>query len=465
MKNIIGSYDKAWKLIVVPDKFEFSDHFFRYPQENSKGELLKRLDFTVTNPSGEEIKAFIVLNQNRPQCDLPCLVYLHSHSGTKVESTQIADPFLDEFNFCALDFSGYGDSQGEYSSLGLKEQADLREVVRYLSSTLDIEDVYLWGRSMGAVSGILYASHELTLEDPGLSGVVKGMVLDSPFTEAKTMICDMITSKANMPRFLVKAALMPIASTIKKQTKYDVLGNNPCEKAKYVPCPVYTFVGENDVIARPDRVKQMAKKFPNKKGEFLVIPEDEHNSFRDESVVLGAFNWLWGLVEEEREKKAQRRAHQDSEVQLEPGEDYIPTKESQGILSVSTSKEDEDLAHFTQLNSQKGNESENSPHHAFLKAVGTVVTKKMPKPAIQNNGDSETTPIPEPELREESQKEAEKQESSVVNQDENSTIANSENSVNVENIDPEQMEDFKHKIEEIEEDLVDTYKVHQQPSP
>ena len=131
---------------------------------------------------------------------------------------------LDNFNICSFDFSGYGSSEGQYSTLGMKEHKDLRAVVEYLRDTLDIEEIYLWGRSMGAVTSILFAHHNNDID-------IQGMVLDSPFTETKTMICDLISSRASVPRFLIKTALIPIGSTIKTKTGYDVLGNNPIDIA------------------------------------------------------------------------------------------------------------------------------------------------------------------------------------------------------------------------------------------
>ena len=131
---------------------------------------------------------------------------------------------LDNFNICSFDFSGYGSSEGQYSTLGMKEHKDLRAVVEYLRDTLDIEEIYLWGRSMGAVTSILFAHHNNDID-------IQGMVLDSPFTETKTMICDLISSRASVPRFLIKTALIPIGSTIKAKTGYDVLANNPIDIA------------------------------------------------------------------------------------------------------------------------------------------------------------------------------------------------------------------------------------------
>jgi len=297
MKKLFDGYDSAWKQIVVPEKLDFHQSMGLAVQQNSKGDLLKRHEFTVHNRNGQKLRGFIMINQSVPQCELPCLIYLHSHSGNKAESMSIAEFVLDNFNLCSFDFSAYGDSEGEYSTLGLKEHLDLRAVVDYLRDNLDIEDIYLWGRSMGAVTAILFVHHH------------RDMVLDSPFTEAKTMICDLITSRASVPRFLIKTALMPISSTIKKKTGYDVLSNNPVDFVQSIDVPTYTFVGREDKISRPDRVKEMHAKFSTTNKHFELV-DGEHNSYRDDEIVVGAINWVKIKQEERMEVKRKAREEQ-----------------------------------------------------------------------------------------------------------------------------------------------------------
>jgi pimeloyl-ACP methyl ester carboxylesterase len=90
----------------------------------------------------------------------PCLIYCHSHNGTRVEGR-----FLREFCgknrycLCLFDFLGHGQSQGEYSSLGYFEQFQLERLIEYLRCNFNVGPIGLWGRSMGAVTCILYAAN------------------------------------------------------------------------------------------------------------------------------------------------------------------------------------------------------------------------------------------------------------------------------------------------------------------
>lgn len=73
--------------------------------------------------------------------------------------------------FC-FDFAGCGMSQGEYISLGWFEREDLEIIINYLRAERKVSTIGLWGRSMGAVTALLYGDR-----DPSIAG----MVLDSPF--------------------------------------------------------------------------------------------------------------------------------------------------------------------------------------------------------------------------------------------------------------------------------------------
>lgn len=57
-----------------------------------------------------------------------------------------------------FDFSGSGYSEGNFITLGIKESDDVEKVVNYLKTNYKIGRIILWGRSMGAVTAILYSA-------------------------------------------------------------------------------------------------------------------------------------------------------------------------------------------------------------------------------------------------------------------------------------------------------------------
>lgn len=57
---------------------------------------------------------------------------------------------------CTFDFSGCGNAEGEYVTLGYYEQEDLRLVIEHIKTLDFINYLAIWGRSMGAVTTMLY---------------------------------------------------------------------------------------------------------------------------------------------------------------------------------------------------------------------------------------------------------------------------------------------------------------------
>ncbi len=75
-------------------------------------------------------------------------------------------------SLCSFDFSGCGQSEGDYISLGWFEKEDVSCVIKYLrENKKTIDKIGLWGRSMGAVTSIM------TIK----SGEIDCVVADSAF--------------------------------------------------------------------------------------------------------------------------------------------------------------------------------------------------------------------------------------------------------------------------------------------
>ena len=96
--------------------------------------------------------------QYRDLKEAPCIVYLHSQGSSKLEGKFLIDRCAEEgICLCLFDFLGSGVSSGEYVSLGLFEQLQVEQVINFLTEKYQIGSVGLWGRSMGAVTALLYS--------------------------------------------------------------------------------------------------------------------------------------------------------------------------------------------------------------------------------------------------------------------------------------------------------------------
>jgi pimeloyl-ACP methyl ester carboxylesterase len=69
-------------------------------------------------------------------------------------------------------------SEGRYISLGYYEREDVEVVVNHLRNSKRVSTIGLWGRSMGAVTALMYSDR-----DPSIAG----LVLDSPFSNLEQL--------------------------------------------------------------------------------------------------------------------------------------------------------------------------------------------------------------------------------------------------------------------------------------
>ncbi|KAK6117280.1 hypothetical protein DH2020_048974 [Rehmannia glutinosa] len=95
---------------------------------------------------------------------------------------------------------------------------DLRAVVDYLRTDGNVSLIGLWGRSMGAVTSLMYGA-----EDPSIAG----MVLDSPFSDLVDLMMELVdTYKVRLPKFTVKFAIQYMRRAIQKKAKFDIMDLN-----------------------------------------------------------------------------------------------------------------------------------------------------------------------------------------------------------------------------------------------
>jgi len=174
-------YTKAWKEIVCPLKFTY--HIYELGAQSkiysSCPVPIRREDFNFSNEKGNEIHASLFSHDSTK--DLPCIIYLHSHSASRIEGLPILEHLNEQFSLCLIDFSGSGNSGGDFVTLGIKESDEIALTIKYLKQSYKYNNFFLWGRSMGAVASILYMNNHIDQS-------ILGAVLDSPFLHSKEMV-------------------------------------------------------------------------------------------------------------------------------------------------------------------------------------------------------------------------------------------------------------------------------------
>ncbi|XWS13579.1 hypothetical protein CRYUN_Cryun36dG0049000 [Craigia yunnanensis] len=237
-----------------------------------KGKWYQRKDIEVKNGRGDVLQCShyvpLVSPEGKP---LPCVIYCHGNSGCRADASEAAIILLpSNITVFTLDFSGSGLSGGEHVSLGWNEKDDLKAVVDYLRADGNISLIGLWGRSMGAVTSLLYGA-----EDPSIAG----MVLDSPFSDLVDLMMELVdTYKFRLPKFTVKFAIQYMRKAIQKKAKFDITDLNTIKVAKSCFVPVLFGHAVDDDFIHPHHSDRIFEAYVGDKN--IIKFEGDHNSPR-----------------------------------------------------------------------------------------------------------------------------------------------------------------------------------------
>lgn len=201
--------------------------------------------------------------QKRDKCNLqeenidlkevPCLLYLHSQGGCRLQGKNMAYYCGEKaYACCLMDFEGSGMSSGEYVSLGYFEKAQVEIVIDYLTEHYHIGMIALWGRSMGAVTALLYAEHNAFR--------VGAIVVDSPFSSLTKMVQDIAYEHYKIPGFIASIGISVITSSIKDRLGVDLFEKlDAYTSVQKCTTPIVFVAASDDCLVRPKRINQLFK--------------------------------------------------------------------------------------------------------------------------------------------------------------------------------------------------------------
>ncbi|XP_078443350.1 alpha/beta-Hydrolases superfamily protein isoform X2 [Wolffia australiana] len=252
--------------------------------ENTNGWILRQ----ITNGRGHILRcSHYVPTTHIEETSLPCVVYCHGNSGCRADANEAAVILLpSNITVFTLDFSGSGLSDGDYVSLGWHEKDDLKAVVDFLRNNKLVSRIGLWGRSMGAVTSLLYGA-----EDPSIAG----MVLDSAFSNLYNLMMELVdVYKIRLPKFTIKLALQYMRHVIQKRAKFDILDLNAQQFAPKTFIPALFGHAADDVFIQPRHSDLIYNSYAGDKN--IIKFEGDHNSprpqFYYDSVSIFFYNVL-----------------------------------------------------------------------------------------------------------------------------------------------------------------------------
>ncbi|CAG9465878.1 unnamed protein product [Pedinophyceae sp. YPF-701] len=273
-----------------------------------------RNDVEIINKRGKKLKCSHHYPHGLPAgTKLPCVVYCHCNSGSRRDSEEAIFTLLPQgISVMALDFEGSGQSEGEWVTLGAHEVDDVECVVNHLRSSGLVTTIGLWGRSMGAVTAMLYAER-----DPS----VAGMVLDSPFSRLTDLMVEIVEKQElHVPRFAKKIVLGMMRRSVRKRAAFDIYTVAPIEYAPRAFIPALFAHAIEDDFVPAHHGKALHDAYGGDKN--MVTFAGDHNSPRPPffySSVSIFFHNVLGAPEIARSQAdAAARAHDDDRLRSAP---------------------------------------------------------------------------------------------------------------------------------------------------
>lgn len=251
-----------------------------------KRSVFRREDIELENCRGHKLKCSWFTPQNDNREALPCVIYCHGNCGSRCDCFEILEPLLtNDLTIFALDFSGSGHSDGEFVSLGYYESWDLKVAVEYLRERMNVSDIVLWGRSMGAAASILYAA-----TDPKITA----MVLDSPFSSLKEACLNLASSYKFIPKGLINFAIKQLRNKIKQLAHFDIEEVSPADVVKNCKMPAVFIHAQTDNLVPPSHSKLLFESYPGP--AYRVEVDGGHNTMRPTWVLTRISNFIKHIV-------------------------------------------------------------------------------------------------------------------------------------------------------------------------
>lgn len=221
---------------------------------------------------------------------LPCVIYCHTNSGSRRDAQEVLFTLLPKgITVFAFDFSGSGLSDGQFVTLGAHEEQDLAAVVQYLREEGSTSTLALWGRSMGAVTALLYAH-----KDPSIAGVV----MDSPFSRLTDLMLELARDSEqglSVARPLVKVALAFMRRSVRRKAGFVIDQVAPLDIAPQTFVPALFGHATGDTFVLPHHSERLFEALGSDTKNFISF-EGEHNGMRPDFWYDSAMIFLLGVL-------------------------------------------------------------------------------------------------------------------------------------------------------------------------
>ena len=133
-------------------------------------------DVTIVTADGLKLAAWFIPREDGRR-DAPAILLLHGYPAEKSDMLPLASRLYKHFPILLLDLRSFGDSEGAYTTLGVRERDDVKRAVRFLKEE-GAPAVGVFGFSLGGAVGLTTAAEDSR---------VRAVAAYAPFSDLRTL--------------------------------------------------------------------------------------------------------------------------------------------------------------------------------------------------------------------------------------------------------------------------------------
>ena len=217
---------------------------FKMPHKIQKDRIYEAIDFlesksyeevSITSFDGLKLKGKYFNNNSNTT-----ILLSHGYRSMPFNAFNMAAKALYEkgYNLLFIHHRAHGCSEGKYSTFGIKERIDIRNWVDFLNSKYPVDNIILYGSSMGC------ASIEMSLE-LDMPSNIKGCILDCGFDNVFKL---MISECRKRNPFNVKLTVLTMNLYCKLFAKFSMFETKSSSSIAKSNIPCFFITGKADEV-------------------------------------------------------------------------------------------------------------------------------------------------------------------------------------------------------------------------
>ena len=208
----------------------------------------KGIEISATAEDGNTVPATYFDNDSGK-----CVILVHGAGGDRVSTYPLAEQYIEDgFDVIAIDQRGCGDNPDDKVTFGIKEELDVRAMVRYAREELKADKVIVHGQSMGAQTTAIYASNVT----PGTVEAADAVICDSPVPGMELILREMF-GDGDTDSFLANYLTGTSKAYMKVVNGIDYDNGDTINIVKNDSIPTMIIVSDKDEVCLPDQVVQI----------------------------------------------------------------------------------------------------------------------------------------------------------------------------------------------------------------